>query len=473
MSNKLKYLNRREFLKLTAAGGAGLATLGSGLPSLLAQDQIAYLRFLTQEVDPPQVEMHRKNIREFEALNPNIRIELQLTGAEQIVERMIASLTSGVASLDVLQPNPATALGVAARDQLLPIDDLVEELGGDEFFYGNSVMKLNDTRYGIPFGGGVVTFWYRKDLFEQEGIAVPTTWEELEAAARHFTKSANPNSPTEYGISLPYSKHQSTNFTISPFWWALGGDYFDKDLNISFEDNTTIEFLDWYSSMYQYSSPSSTGWVWGDLLNTFLTGQTAMTIYLGRVLSRVYMNAPDLVGKVGTFPYPKRILQVTEDDPNYLVINANTQYPDAAKAWVKYLVSGDVANSFLCTVPGHLPAATRDQETWWNQGVTGCTILDENPEIKQVIGETVNHAYFPVLNAGGPQEGVAQGLDRVAHTGVANPMYMVPSVSALTLPAAVQEMVLNGKSARDALMTVLPELEQAVNQMKTEIGWGS
>jgi ABC-type glycerol-3-phosphate transport system substrate-binding protein len=213
--------------------------------------------------------------------------------------------------------------------------------------------------------------------------------------------------------------------------------------------------------------------VWGDLLNTFLTGQTAMTIYLGRVLSRVYMNAPDLVGKVGAFPYPKRVLQVTEDDPNYLVINANTQYPDAAKAWVKYLVTGDVANNFLCTVPGHLPAATRDQETWWNQDVTGCTILDENPEIKQVVGEAVNHAYFPVLNAGGPQEGVAQGLDRVAHTGVANPMYMVPSVSALTLPAAVQEMVLNGKSARDALMTVLPELEQAVNQMKTEIGWGS
>lgn len=473
MANKNRPLSRRDFLKMTAAGGAGLASLSGGLPRLLAQDDIAYLRFLTQEVDPPQVEAHRRNIRAFEAMNPNIRVELQLTGAEQIVERMIASLTSGVASLDVLQPNPATALGVAARDQLLPIDDLVEELGGDEFFYGNSVMKLNATRYGIPFGGGVVMFWYRQDLFEQDGIAVPTTWEELEVAARHFTRSANPDSPTEYGISLPFGKHQSTNFSVTPFWWSLGGDYFDKDLNIAFESDATVEFLEWYASMFQYTSPSATGWVWGDLINTFLTGQTAMTLYLGRVLSRVYMNAPDFVGKVGVFPYPKRVIQTTQDDPNYLVINANTPYPDAAKEWVKFLVTGDVANEFLCTVPGHLPPATRDQQVWWDQDVTGCAMLDENLEIKRLIGEAVNYAYFPVLNAGGAIEGVKQGLDRAAATGVANPMYMVPAVSALTMPAAIQEMVLNGKSAQDAMMTVLPELEQAVNQMKTEIGWGS
>jgi hypothetical protein len=34
-------------------------------------------------------------------------------------------------------------------------------------------------------------------------------------------------------------------------------------------------------------------------------------------------------------------------------------------------------------------------------------------------------------------------------------------------------MVLNGLSARDAMMAVLPELEAGVNTMRTEIGWGS
>jgi ABC-type glycerol-3-phosphate transport system substrate-binding protein len=223
MVGQKKGFSRRDFLKLTAAGGAGLAALSTGLTNVFAQDEIAYVRFLRQEVDPPQVDQHRQNIRAFEAANPNIRVELQLTGAEQIVERMVAALTSGVTSLDVLQPNPATALGVAARGQLLAIDDLVESVGGDSFFYGNSVMTLNGTRYGIPFGGGVVMMWYRKDLFEQDGISIPTTWEDLEAAARHFTRATNPNSPTEFGISLPYGKHQATNFNIARFCGRRAG----------------------------------------------------------------------------------------------------------------------------------------------------------------------------------------------------------------------------------------------------------
>src|SRR5690554_5056656 len=113
-------ISRRRFLQTMGIGGAGIAALAGGIPLAFAQDEIKYLNFLSQELDPPQVAAHRANIRAFEELHPDIRIELQLTTAEQIVERMIAALTAGVTALDVLQPNPATALGVAARGHLLP-----------------------------------------------------------------------------------------------------------------------------------------------------------------------------------------------------------------------------------------------------------------------------------------------------------------------------------------------------------------
>ncbi|MCC7451650.1 MAG: sugar ABC transporter substrate-binding protein [Anaerolineae bacterium] len=472
-SNKI---NRREFIRRAAVSGAGLAAAASGVNFAAAKptsQDVAYIRFLTQETDAAQVKQHRLNIKNFEAQNPNIRVELQLTGAEQIVERMVASLSAGVSALDVLQPNPATAFAVAAKGLLLPIDDVVKDVGGDEFFYGNSVMKLKDQRYGVPFGGGTVMLWYRKDLFEADGIKVPTTWEELEAAAKHFTKKFNAKSPTEIGISLLYSKHAATCFNGIPFLWSNGGDLFDKDLNIAFDSDATAEFLDWYGKMFEYTAPAATGWAWADLINTFLSGQSAMTVYLGRVLSRVYANAPQLVGKVGAFPYPKRKLLITQDDPNYLVINGKTEQPDAAKKWVKFLVSGQAANDFLCTVPGHLPPATKAEETWWNQDTTGCKMLDENKDLKKVIGESVNYAYFPVVNAGGVIEAVKQGKDRFVRTGVANPMEMIPQISALTVSAAIQEMVVNKKSPKDAIKAVMPELEQGVAQMKKEIGWGS
>lgn len=466
-------MNRREFLKRSALGSAGLAALASGVSLASAQD-IAYIRFLSQELDPPQVDAHRRNIRAFEEMHSDISVEIQFTTAEQVVERMIASLTAGVRALDVIQPNPATAFGVAAQGYLLEIDDLVAEVGGDEFFYGNgaSVIKLNDKRYGVPFGGGTVMIWYRKDLFEQDGIAVPTTLAELEAAAKHFTKKFNPNSPTDYGIGLPLGATTATNFNLEPFWWSMGGDYFDKDLNIAFESDATADFLDWTGSMLQYTSEAATGWSWGDLINTFLTGQSAMTIYLGRVLSRVYQNAPDLVGKVGVMNFPKDKLQITQDDPNYLVINAQTPYPEQAKEWVKFLVTGDAANEFLCTVPGHLPPATKAQQEWWDQEVTGCKELDENPEIKKIIGESVQYAYSPILHAGGVTEALNQGKDTFVPTGVGNPLMMAASISNLTIPTAIQEVVLNGKSGREAMMSVLPGLEESVNNMKVELNWG-
>ena len=122
------------------------------------------MRFLTQETDPNEVAVYRKMIADFEAKNPDTKIELQLTGPDQIIERMVAALSAGVTTLDMLQPNPAMGFMLASKDALLPIDDIVTKLGGDGFFYDNSVMKWNDKRYGVPFGGGAGVIWYRKDL---------------------------------------------------------------------------------------------------------------------------------------------------------------------------------------------------------------------------------------------------------------------------------------------------------------------
>ena len=183
------------------------------------------------------------------------------------------------------------------------------------------------------------------------------------------------------------------------------------------------------------------------------------------------MNAPDLVGKIGVMHFPKDKLQITQDDPNYYVINAQTPFPEQSKEWVKFLVTGNVANDFLCTVPGHLPPATDAQQEWWDQEVTGCAMLDENPDIKRVIGESVQYAYSQILHSGGVTEAIAQGADTFVRTGVANPLLMAPTISDLTLERAIQEVVINGKSGREAMMAVLPGLEEAVNNLKAEIGW--
>jgi multiple sugar transport system substrate-binding protein len=502
-------LKRRDFLRLAALGSAGAvaAACAAPTPQVLekvitqvvevekpvekivekpvekvvekivtptpkpAPEKVAYLRFLTQETDPNEVAVYRRMIADFEAQNPDIKIELQLTGPDQIIERMVAALSAGVTTLDMIQPNPAMGFMLASKDALLPIDDIVAKLGGDDFFYDNSVMKLNDKRYGVPFGGGAGVIWYRKDYFDADGIKVPTTWPEFAEVCKHFTKKFNPQSPTEFGLTLPFSMHQATYLFGAPFFWAAGSEIFDKDLNIVFDSEATQEALEYYSSLYQYTSEASTGYAWGDMINNFLAGQSAMSFYLGRMLGRTYSSAPDLVGKVQAMAYPKHKLQVTADDPNYYVINAKTAYPEQCKRWLEYTLTSPLQYDFLCSIPSHLPPATKDQEKWWNQATTGCKELDENPDIKKVMGDAVGYAYNPYLNSGGVHEALKQGKDRYVPTGAPNPLAVATEGTTMTYASAIQNVVVKGMDVPAAIKAVMPSTEAAVEALKKEVGW--
>jgi ABC-type glycerol-3-phosphate transport system substrate-binding protein len=426
--------------------------------------------FLSQETDPLSVEIFRQAIKDFEAENPDIRIELQFAGPDQIVETMVAALTAGASSLDVFQPNPAVGLLLGAEGQLLPLNDMVEEMGGNEYFLGgNEFLRVGDEIYGVPFGGGLSIIWYRQDLFEQEGIEVPQTLEEFEAAAEHFTREFNPDSPTEFGLTLPLANHGSTWLFGSPFLYGFGGEVFDEDLNVVFDSPETVAAVEWYTNMAQYTSEAAVGYAWGDMIDTFLTEQSAMTFYLGRTLGRVYANAPDLVGKVGVFHYPTDGIKATVSDPSYYAINANTEYPEQAQRWIKYLLSPEVSGEVFCTIPTHILPSNQDQLDWWNQDVTGCDMLDENPDIKNAFAEYLPYAYNPIVNAGGILKAYQEGGDRFAFTGSANPLYSAPG---WPFADAVQRVIVDGISPADAVKAVAEEAALIVEQQKAEIGWG-
>jgi multiple sugar transport system substrate-binding protein len=426
--------------------------------------------FLSQETDPLSVAIFRKAITDFEAANPDIRIELQFAGPDQIVETMVAALSAGASSLDVFQPNPAVGFLLAAEGQLLSLNDMVEEMGGDEYFLGGgNFLKLDGDVYGVPFGGGLALVWYRTDLFEADGIAVPTNLAEFEAAAKHFTREFNSDSPTEYGVTLPLGHHGATWLFGSPFLYGFGGEIFDEDLNVVFDSPETVAAVEWYTSMAKYTSEAAVGYAWGDMIDTFLTEQSAMTFYMGRPLGRAYLNAPHLVGNIGVFPYPTDNIKATYSDPSYYAINANTAHPEEAQRWLEYLLSPAVSAEVFCTIPTHITPVNQDQLDWWNQDVTGCDMLDENKEIKETFGEYVIYAYNPIVNAGGIYKANQEGGDMQAFTGSPNPLYSAPDYP---FAYAVQLVIVEGMSPADAVAEAAVEAARVVELQKQEMGWG-
>ncbi|PKM93849.1 MAG: ABC transporter substrate-binding protein [Firmicutes bacterium HGW-Firmicutes-1] len=85
---------------------------------------------------------------------------------------------------------------VTEKGGIRAIDDLIEK--SEDFNIDDIIPKflnqvvVDDQIYGLPIYGTTQVMYYRKDLFEQEGIYVEqlNTWEDLAAAAKKLTKKS-------------------------------------------------------------------------------------------------------------------------------------------------------------------------------------------------------------------------------------------------------------------------------------------
>ncbi|WP_067178600.1 sugar ABC transporter substrate-binding protein [Microtetraspora niveoalba] len=74
--------------------------------------------------------------------------------------------------------------------------------------------------YAAPWGGGTRAVLYRKDWFEKLGISVPTTWDELVAAAKKIVEKQGKDVD-----GFAFNGGSDANMSLSPFVWSAGGDF--------------------------------------------------------------------------------------------------------------------------------------------------------------------------------------------------------------------------------------------------------
>lgn len=96
---------------------------------------------------------------------------------------------------------------VAAEDQFL------------DWTWGQATLGTDDEVYGVPQDQGPMALFYRSDLFEQNGIPVPTTWEEYKAAAEQIRATG--------GYITNFSQTDINQF--AGFVWQAGGEWFTND----------------------------------------------------------------------------------------------------------------------------------------------------------------------------------------------------------------------------------------------------
>jgi len=317
-------------------------------------------------------------IAEFNELYPNIHIETtQVGNYDDVREQISTEITVGN------QPNIAycypdhvalynMAKAVATLDDLIDskvevtrADGTTEILGltdeqKNDFIAGyyNEGKQFGDgLMYTMPLSKSTEVLYYNKTFFEANGIAVPTTWDELEEVCAQI-KAIDPNS-----IPLGYDSESNWFITMceqykSPYTSATGDHYvFNNDQNKAF----IKEFREWYQKGYittqtLYGAYTSGLFVSTDATKSYMSiGSSAGATYQ-RPAKDADGNYPFEVG-IATIPQVSADNQkVISQGPSLCIFQkANPQEVIASWLFVKFLTTNVEFQAEFSMASGYVP----------------------------------------------------------------------------------------------------------------------
>lgn len=207
-------LSRRRLLQSGAAAGvvAGVGTLAAKRSTFAApaflQGEPVTIRFMTHNtLEKPAGDFLREIIAEFEAENPDIKIQI-----EEVPNADILTKLTAYAEADDLPDIIDGQFGLASfinLDAAMDITEMVDAEGLRDSFIPVALQAGTDGEgriLGLPFYTGTDALYYRLDHFEEAGLdpaAPPKTWQELADAAAALT---NPRAG-RYGFGMYGKTH--------------------------------------------------------------------------------------------------------------------------------------------------------------------------------------------------------------------------------------------------------------------------
>ncbi|MEI6100839.1 MAG: extracellular solute-binding protein [Eubacteriales bacterium] len=181
----------------------------------------------------------------------------------------------------------------------------------------DKVSLVNGKYYGVPFLFGPQLLLYRRDLFEnpqlcdlfekkyREKLRVPRTWFEFNVISSFFTRSLNPNSPVDFGVSLPACNAAILIPELMPRVWAYNGRVFDDDGNPLVNSTEFKKGVNSLVEAFSYAPPQTLSYTVENTVEDFYLGKTAMLVSFASFVADVSNNAKSkITGKIGYASIP-------------------------------------------------------------------------------------------------------------------------------------------------------------------------
>jgi len=242
----------------------------SAFSLVLAAEEKIILNVLSQP--RREWEVVEKYLPEFEE-KENIDVVIHYFAELERRSKSRMDAATGAGQYQVYYIDEANVAEFTSNNWLIPIKDYYPaEYDFDDFSQPLvEVLSYNGVPYAVPitFEGSMI--FYRKDLFERDGIAVPQTLDEYLEVVKHFH-----NPPDLYGTVTRGLRGSGMNvWRFSPYLYSFCGGYLDEGGNPVFNSSEAVKAVEYYINLIKHS-PSPT-MSWSDVVDVFESGKVAIT----------------------------------------------------------------------------------------------------------------------------------------------------------------------------------------------------
>lgn len=192
--------------------------------------------------------------------------------------------------------------------------DIFEDITGKydvSNYYPNTINSctIDGKLYGIPLAVNCLALYYNKDMLEAANVEVPTTWDELRAAAKTLTTDS------VTGLALCSVQNEEGTFNFAPWLWSTGATSYDIN------NDNGIRALTFIQDLFKDGSVSKEciNWTQGDVMNQFISGNVAMMENGPWQIPTMQAEAPDLNWGVTLIPKDTEYASVLGGE-NYAVV---------------------------------------------------------------------------------------------------------------------------------------------------------
>ena len=214
-------------------------TLGAGA-AITSQRALA--------ADPVQLISHRYPALEFwagkmKAALPGVDVNAQLMPFEKMGELVTIAMSSKAQTFDIVYVIDSTVASYARNGWLRPLDDLFAKYKNEFNLgdYSDAALKMcsyNGRIYAVPGTVNVMMMFYRKDLLDASGKALPKTVAEYQALAKSL------NSPSRAGA---ISCLKPTDAAMNEAHWymnTIGQGWFDDKWKPIFNNERGVRAIE-------------------------------------------------------------------------------------------------------------------------------------------------------------------------------------------------------------------------------------